>query len=73
MRLRGWMRETQTGSRRIRAGIPAGGDAGDKTVYGMSGGLASFPVDYPEGADVGYRWYAARNRKPLFPFGFGLT
>ncbi|WP_313443300.1 beta-glucosidase [Novosphingobium sp.] len=51
----------------------AGRDAGDKTVYGMSGGVASFPVDYPEGADVGYRWYAAKNRKPLFPFGFGLT
>ena len=47
--------------------------AGDKTVYGMSGGVASFPVDYPEGADVGYRWYAAKNEKPLFPFGFGLT
>ena len=48
-------------------------DAGDKTVYGMSGGVAPFSVDYGEGADVGYRWYAARNRKPLFPFGFGLT
>ncbi|WHO41191.1 beta-glucosidase [Sphingobium sp. AP49] len=48
-------------------------DAGDKTVYGMSGGVASFPVDYPEGADVGYRWYAAKNAKPLFPFGYGLT
>lgn len=47
--------------------------AGDKTVYGMSGGVAPFPVDYPEGADVGYRWYAARNEKPLFPFGHGLT
>ena len=47
--------------------------AGDKSVYGMSGGVASFPVDYREGADVGYRWYAARNEKPLFPFGYGLT
>ncbi|GFE77409.1 beta-glucosidase [Novosphingobium sp. TCA1] len=48
-------------------------DAGDKTVYGMSGGVAPFTVEYPEGADVGYRWYAARNQKPLFPFGYGLT
>jgi len=47
--------------------------AGDKTVYGMSGGVAHFAVDYPEGAEVGYRWYAARQRKPLFPFGYGLT
>ncbi|QSR20041.1 glycoside hydrolase family 3 protein [Novosphingobium sp. KA1] len=48
-------------------------DAGDKTVYGMSGGVAPFSADYREGADVGYRWYAARNQQPLFPFGFGLS
>lgn len=48
-------------------------EAGDKTVYGMSGGVAPFAVDYHEGADVGYRWYAATNAKPLFPFGYGLT
>jgi beta-glucosidase len=34
---------------------------------------AAFEVDYNiEGSDVGYRWYAARKLKPLFPFGFGL-
>jgi beta-glucosidase len=48
-------------------------NAGDKTVYGMSGGVAPFAVDYQEGADVGYRWYAAKRLKPLFPFGHGLT
>jgi beta-glucosidase len=33
-----------------------------------------FDVDYDiEGADVGYRWFARKNLKPLFPFGFGLT
>jgi beta-glucosidase len=31
-----------------------------------------FAVDYPEGADVGYRGFARRGLKPLFPFGFGL-
>jgi beta-glucosidase len=30
-------------------------------------------VDYSEGADVGYRWYSARGRKPLFAFGYGLS
>jgi beta-glucosidase len=35
--------------------------------------LASFPVDYVEGADVGYRWYEKTNAKPLFPFGYGLS
>ncbi|KXU32130.1 glycosyl hydrolase [Sphingobium sp. 22B] len=48
-------------------------DAGDKTNYGMTGGVAPFAVDYPEGAEVGYRWYAMKGVKPLFPFGHGLT
>jgi beta-glucosidase len=30
-------------------------------------------VDYGEGAEVGYRWFAARSMQPLFPFGFGLS
>jgi beta-glucosidase len=30
-------------------------------------------VDYHEGADVGYRWFAAHHWKPLFPFGYGLS
>jgi beta-glucosidase len=33
----------------------------------------SFPIDYPEGANVGYRWFEAQKDKPLFPFGFGLS
>jgi beta-glucosidase len=33
-----------------------------------------FDVNYNvEGADVGYRWVAARKLAPLFPFGFGLS
>ena len=35
--------------------------------------LDSFPVDYVEGADVGYRWYEKKAMKPLFPFGHGLS
>lgn len=31
------------------------------------------PVTFPEGADVGYRWYARKGLKPLFAFGHGLT
>jgi beta-glucosidase len=35
---------------------------------------AQFDVDYDiEGADVGYRWFARKKLKPLFPFGFGLS
>lgn len=30
-------------------------------------------VQYPEGAEVGYRWFAAHGEQPLFPFGYGLS
>ncbi len=30
-------------------------------------------VQYSEGLDVGYRWYDAQNKAPMFPFGFGLS
>lgn len=32
-----------------------------------------FDVEYREGADVGYRWFAANGVKPLYPFGYGLS
>jgi beta-glucosidase len=35
--------------------------------------LESFPIDYVEGADVGYRWYEKKGMKPLFSFGHGLN
>ncbi|MFM5953373.1 MAG: glycoside hydrolase family 3 C-terminal domain-containing protein [Novosphingobium sp.] len=41
-------------------GIPKGGD-------GLS---ANYDI---EGSDVGYRWFARKGLKPLFPFGFGLS
>jgi len=34
---------------------------------------ADVAIDYSEGADVGYRWYAREGRKALFSFGFGLS
>jgi beta-glucosidase len=33
----------------------------------------AFPVDYPEGSDIGYRGLAGRGEAPLFPFGHGLS
>ncbi|MDI3241934.1 beta-glucosidase [Arthrobacter sp. AL08] len=30
-------------------------------------------VIYNEGSDVGYRWFAKAGKKPLFPFGHGLS
>lgn len=40
--------------------------------WGLSG-TAKFDVDFPEGSNVGYRWFAAKGLKPLFPFGYGLS
>ena len=34
---------------------------------------APLQVHYDEGSDVGYRWFAAKGIKPLFPFGYGLS
>jgi len=35
--------------------------------------FAPVSIDYSEGADVGYRWYAAHQIPPLFAFGQGLS
>ncbi len=43
------------------------------TTIDISGGVESFPVDYVEGADAGYRWYHRTGARPLFPFGHGLS
>jgi beta-glucosidase len=32
-----------------------------------------FDVNYDEGLRVGYKWYEAEGKEPLFPFGFGLS
>ena len=32
-----------------------------------------FAVNYPEGLNVGYKWYDAEGITPLFPFGYGLS
>jgi beta-glucosidase len=34
---------------------------------------ATFSVNYDEGLKVGYKWYDAEKKAPLFPFGFGLS
>lgn len=32
-----------------------------------------FALNYQEGLRVGYKWYEAESKPPLFPFGFGLS
>jgi beta-glucosidase len=35
--------------------------------------LPSFDINYTEGLKVGYKWFEAEGKEPLFPFGFGLS
>lgn len=35
--------------------------------------IKPFVIDYKEGSDVGYRWYARQGQRPAFPFGHGLS
>lgn len=37
------------------------------------GSSQPFAVDYEEGSSVGYRWFAEKGFRPLFPFGYGLS
>jgi beta-glucosidase len=34
---------------------------------------SNYAVHYDEGPEVGYKWYEARQKQPLFAFGFGLS
>jgi len=45
----------------------------DSAAYGNYPGNKTKSVDYKEGLFVGYRHYDKVGKKPLFPFGFGLS
>ncbi|WDF74340.1 beta-glucosidase family protein [Novosphingobium sp. KACC 22771] len=47
--------------------------AADKAVYGINTNSPAFDITYPEGADVGYRWYDRKGLVPLYAFGHGLS
>src|SRR5580658_2806779 len=53
----------------VRAGDVA--DNGAPTANASA--HAGYAVHYDEGPEVGYKWYEAQRKKPLFPFGFGLS
>lgn len=46
---------------------------GDSFMASMANGLPPFQVYYDEKLEVGYKWYDARKKPVLFPFGFGLS
>jgi len=51
--------------------------ASDADMFEMFPGFKvntrKFDVSYDEGLLVGYKWYDAKDKIPLFPFGFGLS
>lgn len=44
-----------------------------RATYGLMADTKPFELEYPEGSDVGYRWFDKNKLDPLFPFGFGLS
>ncbi|HEY1243045.1 MAG TPA: glycoside hydrolase family 3 C-terminal domain-containing protein [Bryobacteraceae bacterium] len=40
---------------------------------GRDAQLPAFDIDYTEGVKVGYKWFDAENKEPLFWFGHGLS
>jgi beta-glucosidase len=60
------------------AQLPRPALPGAETVAPSFGGHGkpgqTLDIDYNvEGADVGYRWFARKQEKPLYPFGYGLS
>ena len=52
-----------------RAPAPGAAEGG----RGGRGGLPPFDIPYSEGLKVGYKWFDAEGKEPLFPFGHGLS
>ncbi len=52
--------------------VPAPTNA-EKANYGTQADKVPFSFSYPEGSDVGYRWFDRTKRKPLYAFGHGLS
>ena len=40
---------------------------------GFKDNTRKFDITYDEGLKVGYKWYDAEKKEPLYPFGFGLS
>jgi len=72
-----WAQVIQTAVRALQASqpAPAAGGRGGAGGGGAGGGRGGqpFEVPYTEKLQVGYKWYDAQDKAPLFPFGFGLS
>ena len=44
-----------------------------RRAVGYQADRMPFSLRYPEGSDIGYRWFERTAARPLYPFGFGLS
>jgi beta-glucosidase len=59
---------------RLTSQPPPGSDADMAEVFpGFKVNTRKFDVSFDEGLLVGYKWYDAKDKSPLFAFGFGLS
>lgn len=42
-------------------------------LYDIPASDQKLTITYPEGSDVGYRWYSTQGKQPLYSFGHGLS
>ena len=52
---------------------PPPGAQGREAVMRTGEAKPTFGITYDEGLEVGYKWYDAKHKSVLFPFGFGLS
>lgn len=61
-----WLRKSETGAKRLRAGLPAGWDAGDKTGTGVRGATVDNAIAWPPGrAPILIAAYVSGSAKPI--------
>jgi beta-glucosidase len=53
--------------------IVPGMESASTSKTGRQHKLKPFDLDYTEGAKVGYKWFEATKKQPLFSFGYGLS
>ncbi|AXB80580.1 glycoside hydrolase family 3 C-terminal domain-containing protein [Novosphingobium sp. P6W] len=45
----------------------------ERITYGVNTNSPPFEIRYPEGSDVGYRWFDRQSKQPAYAFGYGLS